>query len=86
MSSNISKFLENFKQALFKEEDFKDSVIKILKEKTGIFIERKSIILRNNVISIQTDTYIKTEIFLRKDEILKHIQDKNPTRNILDIF
>jgi hypothetical protein len=86
MSSNISKFLESFKEILFKEELFKEDICLVLKEKINISIERKNIILRNNILSIQADPYIKTEIFLRKEEILKEIQGKHPQRNVLDVF
>jgi hypothetical protein len=86
MSSNIGKFLEDFKNILFKEENFKDCIIDILKKKTNISIDKKNIIFRNNVLFIKTDAYIKTEIFLNKDEILKDIQNKYPNRNILDIY
>lgn len=86
MSSNIKQLLESFRESLFKEEDFRDSVIDILKEKISVSLERKCVIFRNNIISIQTDSYIKTEIFLKKDDILKHIQTRHPKRNVLDIF
>lgn len=86
MQQNINNFLENFKNKLFKEEGFKDFIIETIKEKTNISLKKDQIVFVNNIIKTSVDSYLKTEIFLNKENILNKIKEKYPEKNIIDIF
>ena len=55
MSSNISQFLDIFKNALFREDNLKEEVCSVVKEKTGFSIEKKDISCVNGILKIKTD-------------------------------
>lgn len=86
MQQNINNFLENFKNKLFKEEGFKDFIIETIKEKTNISLKKDQIVFVNNIIKTSVDSYLKTEIFLNKENILNKIKEKYPEKKIIDIF
>ncbi len=86
MTANIGKFLEIFKTAISGDENFREGVCKIVLEKTKFPLDKKSITLKNNSICIKADPYMKTEISLHKEDILKAIQAKYPKKNIRDVF
>ena len=85
MSSNISQFLDIFKNALFREDNLKEEVCSVVKEKTGFSIEKKDISCVNGILKIKTDPYLKTEILMKNSEILEAIRSKYPERNIKSI-
>lgn len=85
MVNNIGDFLNKIKETLNIKEDSLLKIIKIIEEETSIKIEKKDIILNNNIIKIKTNNYIKTEIFLKKEKIIKKIEEEIKTK-IKDIF
>ncbi len=85
MVNNIGDFLNKIKETLNIKEDSLLKIIKIIEEETSIKIEKKDIILNNNIIKIKTNNYIKTEIFLKKEKIIKKIEEEIKIK-IKDIF
>ncbi len=82
MSSNISQFLDVFKSALFKEDTFREDFCAIVRDKTGFSLEKKMVTCRNGTVNIKADPYLKTEIFLKQDDIIAVVRGKYPDKNI----
>ena len=86
MQSNISQFLDIFKNAILSDDSFREDVCLIIFKHTNFPIEKKCVTCKNNYLVLKTDPYMKTEISLCKEEILKAIQEKYPTKNIREIL
>lgn len=86
MEANLVKYLEKIKSFLGSEEDFKTEVIKIIEEKTKVCLSEKNIEIKNHRIFISGNSYIKTEILLKKENILAILRECFPKKTILDIL
>jgi hypothetical protein len=71
-----------FKSALFKEDTFREDFCVTVKDKTGFSLEKKMVTCRNGTVNIKADPYLKTEIFLKQNDILAHMREKYPEKNI----
>lgn len=69
----INQLLERFKNITNTEKTKKQLIVEILK-KNKITIQIEQINISNNVIFIKTQPIIKTEILLKKEEIIKQIK------------
>lgn len=85
MQSNISQFLERFQVALLGEDSFKEDVCNIVLSETKFPIDKNCISETNGNIIIKTDSYMKTEIMLHKENILTAIRGKYKNKLIKDI-
>ena len=86
MHSNISNFLEKFKSALADGDDLRIAVCTAVEETTKFPLDKKYVSFRGECVVIKADTYLKTEIFLNKEEILLSIQKSCPQKMIRDII
>lgn len=86
MSANIEKFLQNLKKTVLGEQTILLDIAEIIKEKTGAEIAQKDIRKTRDIVSVKTNAYIKTEISLKKGEILKDLQQRHPEKRITDII
>ena len=86
MSANIQLFLERFKNALGQEDSFREDLCLIVKEKTTFSLEKSCVIFKNQIVRIDSDPYLKSEIFLNKDGILEALRSKHPQKTVLDII
>lgn len=80
----INQLLERFKNLTNTDKVKKQLVVDILKE-NKIPIHLKQIRISNKVIFIKTNPIIKTEVLLRKENLLNEIKKINGFNNILDI-
>lgn len=85
MSANIGNYLSRFRELLSGDEMFKSAVCAVIFEITGFEAENKNISISSGKISIKTDPYLKTEILFKKEEIIKSLKEKFPSKNIVDI-
>ena len=69
----ISQFFDKFNNFAIKEIKKRQLIVQIIKNEIGEEIKIEDIIFRNNSIKINTNQIIKTEIFLKKQKILKEI-------------
>lgn len=76
MANQISLFFEKYQHLLSSSSASKDVIIQVLKEKTGIDIDREHIEIRNGTIFIQESPILKNELFIKKRLILKAIADR----------
>ncbi len=86
MSFNISQFFGDIGKKLDGEERFKECIIASIAEVTGQTLEKTAVTYQSGVIRLSIDSYTRTEIQLRKDEILSRIRAEFPEKKIKDIF
>lgn len=72
MLKNLSSLLEKFKNIKNPKED-RINIAKIICDSSGIKINESQISVTKNILSIKTNNYIKTEIFLKKEKILEEL-------------
>lgn len=73
---NIGNFLERFKNITPPDKFVKDVFIYVVKDAVNIEIEKDDLDVRNGTIFISIDPIIKSEIFLKKNEIMKNLTKK----------
>ena len=81
---NISNFLARFKH-LKNPKIEREEIAKVLGECLGFEVSSNSISLKNNIIQFGGKSLLKTEIFLKKEAILKTLESKFPHLHIKDI-
>ena len=77
----ISELLSKFEG--FEHPDIKKKIIaEEIKKLTGLDLDKTDIDLRGKNLFIRSDGYKKTEIFLRRDEIIEKLNQKLPNHRI----
>jgi len=82
----ISIFLNKLKK--FSRPDIltREKTAEIIEEETGFKITEKDVFIRNRTIFLKIhNSVLKNEIYLKKEKILKKIQDLSGNKNVLDI-
>lgn len=82
---NIDDFLNKFKVIIDREESKKEIILKIINKKTGKGINLYNLSIKNNTLFIKTNPYLKSEIILNKESIIKDIKKENIDISIIDI-
>lgn len=82
---NIDDFLNKFKVIVDREESKKEIILKIINKKTGKNINLDNLSIKNNTLFIKTNPYLKSEIILNKESIIKDIKKENIDTSIIDI-
>lgn len=82
---NIDDFLNKFKVIIDREESKKEIILKIINKKTGKGINLDNLSIKNNTLFIKTNPYLKSEIILNKESIIKDIKKENIDISIIDI-
>jgi len=80
----IKDLLIHIEALLFKEDEKKRCIRKVLLETIGLDINTKNIKIKNNTIYLDVKPIYKNEILLKKEEIsskLKQIFLKNPPKD-----
>ena len=85
ITSNITELLQRFQTSLLGEDYFKQDFCNIVLEKTKFPLEKKCVKETDGIIRIKTDSYLKMEIIMKKDEILSSIKEKYKQKFIKDI-
>jgi len=81
---NISSYLEKFKKIYSTNLYFKETVIKAVKETTGIDVDKESINYKNGVLTLNVKPIQKSELFLKKKLILSRLNEKSSSK-IVDL-
>lgn len=74
---HLSELLGKFKNLGLGERQTKDALIEAIQEIVGVSISRKDVSLSGKTAYIKTGSVMKSEIFLRKEEILKKMKEKS---------
>lgn len=86
MLNNIGDYLAKIKNLVNKEEDFIIYFCSSVQEVTGFKLEEKEVSFKGGKFTLKTNSYLKTEIALHKEEILKSLKEKFPNKTVLDIL
>jgi len=73
MEIHIAKFLERFKLFGMAEHIFKEEVVKAVKDLLKTDITSKDIQLKNGDLIIQGSPFLKTELYMKKEMLLKKL-------------
>lgn len=68
--------MEKFKNITPPDKFVKDVFIGVVKDAVNIELEKDNLDVRNGTIFISIDPIIKSEIFLKKTEIMKNLTEK----------
>ncbi len=79
---NLSSLLEKFKHLKNPREE-KERLVSTLSLVVGFEVDYGAVEVRNTIIYLNTTPYIKTECFIKKDQILNELKVKG--FNITDI-
>lgn len=83
--NNIGDYLAKFSLLDGRRNKIKQVVISCLNTALNFDFESKNVVLDKDRVSIKTNNLYKTEIFLRKKEILSCINEKIKPEKISDI-
>ena len=82
----IKDLLIKFNKLIDKEEVKIFLIQEAIMEVINLKIDQKDIKFKNNILSLNIKPIYKSEIFLKKDQILKRIEEKSNLRNITHLF
>ena len=69
----IARYLNKFKIIDVPEKATRRHFIDCVEKKTGVRLKEKDIKIGNSIIHTNIEPFLKTEIFLKKDDILKDL-------------
>ncbi|MEI6480581.1 MAG: hypothetical protein WCO12_03630 [bacterium] len=72
---HISLFLKKFENLGFKELLIKEEIVKIVEKKCGVKILMKDVVYKDGQLSIKGSRSLKSELFLKKQEIIDEIEN-----------
>lgn len=81
---NISDYLKKFRTILFKGEESARIAREEIEKSTGAHLEEKDVEVKGGVIFVKTSGALKSELFLKKEIILKKIKERGLT-SIFDL-
>lgn len=67
---NISGFLEKFKKFDQSKTLQTENIIKSIEKVVGVTVDKKSLVIKNGVLSIHGSPVLRQEIFLKKENLL----------------
>lgn len=70
----IGNFFNKFKDSIGKTVIRREKIISIIKDETGIDIKNENILIKGDNIKIKTDQSQKSEIYIKKENILERIK------------
>ncbi|OHA92322.1 MAG: hypothetical protein A3J09_02495 [Candidatus Zambryskibacteria bacterium RIFCSPLOWO2_02_FULL_51_21] len=71
---NLSKLLERFSNILNKDTETKNTIIRIIKDKTNIELKSNQINLKNGVLEVEASPVVKNEIRLKEDLLKQELK------------
>jgi hypothetical protein len=83
--TQITGFLDKFKKIIFQKEELKNIVIKTISEEISFPIQNESVKIKDGFIFIKGSPLLRSEIMMKKNEIIRKIKDLYNDSNILDI-
>jgi len=83
--NSIGSFLEKFKKLIFQKEEIKEIVVKIISEVISYQIKKESIKIKGSCIYVEGSPILRSEIMIRKRQILTKLKSVLPNSNFLDV-
>lgn len=72
---NLGDFLNIFKNLLSHEELLREDILSSIKKHTDISLDKKQISIKNSICSIECHPALRSEIFLKKNDIMKSLRE-----------
>lgn len=83
--NNINIFLDKFKNFLFKKEETKSVIIKIISEEISYPVVGNMIVIKNGFVFVKGSPALRNEVILRKEKILMRIKKEITNESFFDI-
>lgn len=83
--AEIKDFLGQFKKFLDKDFLEKELILKVIYKVINIEIKKEDIKVKNNILILKSNPYLKSEISLNKEKILKEFKKEGIETLIKDI-
>jgi hypothetical protein len=74
--AHIDSFLEKFKRLLESGTNLKKEAVEVIKGVIGKEIDSEKVTIKDGIVQLKINPLFKSEIFLKKEKILKSLQDK----------
>ena len=83
----IRLFLNKFKNLTPPDQFIKKECILVIKELFGIKIKKENLTIKKNISYINTSSTIKSELFIKKQSLLKELSKRisNYNKDVVDI-
>ena len=83
----IGSFLSKFRHLTPPNQFIKKECISVIKDMFNIEIKEENMSVRNNIIYINTSSTVKSELFIRKESLLRELSRRiaGYNKNIIDI-
>lgn len=82
---SIGIFFDKFKNSAINEIKKRTVISEIIRNETGITIPAESVKISGNIIKLKLNQTEKSQIFIKKQRIIKRISDSIPNLIIKDI-
>jgi len=83
---NIDSFLKKFGGITLPYEATRRALVKVVKEKTGAAVEVRDVSIKDGRAYVSCGSVAKSEIFLKKGEILAALEQRNGAEKLVDII
>jgi hypothetical protein len=83
--SDIKDLLSKFNNILNKGFAEKDVIVRVFERVLDIKIDREDVSFKNDTLFIKSDSYLKAEIKLNKESLLKEIKKQGLEKTVKDI-
>lgn len=85
MLKKAGDFLNKFSVLSQKSDSVKNKIISILEENNVKNINRKDILIKGGTLFLKTSQVKKTQIFIKKEQILKNFSSNPETKHLKQI-
>jgi hypothetical protein len=83
--AELKDFLKKFNKIINQGDSEKDVIVKVFKKVIDVQIEKEDVSFKNDKLFIKSDVYLKSEIKLNKEKLLKEIKKQGIDKIVLDI-
>lgn len=83
--ADIKDLLSKFNNILNKGFAEKDVIVRVFERVLDIKIDREDVSFKNDTLFIKSDSYLKAEIKLNKESLLKEIKKQGLEKTVKDI-
>lgn len=81
--NSLNSFLDKFKKIIGENTQNKDFIIESIEKELHKKIDKNNIKISKNILYLNISPIFKNEIYMRKEKILKSLEEKNI--NVIDI-
>jgi len=81
----VGGFLDRLRKILGDRVISKKTIQKIIMDKVGLLIPEKELLIKNNTLKIRTSPIVRSEVFLKKAELISFFSQTPETKHINNI-